>query len=491
MKPNELVKRVAELGIEHIATPFECSFYGFDVTPLPKEAYWVFRGNVPKVVTRPKNAEEVSSLMALANELKVPVTPRGGGTSGYFQSVPRKSGIVLETLALKQIEAVDPDRLTVKVGAGAIWCEIERALQKQGYTLKTYPTSYRSSTVAGWMQTEGLGVGSLAFGNLKNLIREVEAVLPTGHIVKVGKGEIKETELGIVKFDDFFKSEGMLGVITQVELEVRKLPQSVKTFLLGFKDYAHFAEYASKFNKVKAIYFLEFVNGAYMDLLLQSGFHSPEHTMDMFSAVIRLEGSKDDVEAGALQLDEMASSDSNIKKYSEEHATEEYGERLRYFRIKNAFTSVTPADISVPTSNLELYIKSIFKLGFRIALKGEILTPETSGIMFFYVLANELSLVRFLSAAGYQMEIILRAMKYGGAPNGGIGLLNTPYVYGLLTPQERSTFIDLKERLDPNWIMNPGKWTDPPFFLRPSIYFTGMKLLEPVCYIVGGLVRRW
>ncbi len=491
MKTKELVARLGELGVDMISTPFECSFYGYDVTPLPKETNWVFKGTTPQVIMRPKSAEEVASIMIFANKNKVPVTPRGGGTSGYFQSVPRRHGIVLETLALNQIGQVKSDASTVQVGAGAIWCKIDWELKKQGYTLKTYPTSYRSSTVAGWMQTEGLGVGSIAFGSIRKLIRSIEVVLPSGEPIKLKRGEFLQTENGQVKFEDYFKSEGMLGVITSVELEVRKLPQATSSHLFGFKDYEHFAKHAKALADVPSLYFVEFVNGAYMDLLQKSAFHSPAHTDDTVTAVIRLEGDKETVEKGVATLKGMLQDDPQIKEYPHEEAEEEYGERLRYFRIKNAYTSVTPADISVPTANLAPYIKKVFGLRFRIALKGELLTPETTGIMFFYVLANELSLVRFLSAAPYQMEIILSAMKFGGAPNGGVGFLNTPYVYGLRTDKERKDFAQKKEMLDPNWVMNPGKWLDPLFILRPSIYFTAMKALEPVCFLLGAVKGRW
>lgn len=491
MKTSTLVEKAKELGIDMVSSKFETSFYAFDVTPLPKEAYWIFRGTVPQVILRPKNAEEVAKVMKFSNEYKVPVTPRGGGTSGYLQSVPRKRGIVIETLVMEKIGTVNPDTHTVEVGAGTIWSQIDWELKKQGYTLKTYPTSYKSSTVAGWMQTEGLGVGSLMYGSIRKLIKSIEAVLPSGDIVRLSQGEIAKSESSTISFEDFFKGEGMLGIITSVELEVRKIPEITDTKLLAFNSHEHFSKYAKELGKLPGLYFVEFVNGSYMDLLIKAGFHSPPHSEDTISAVIRFEGNKKTVEEGIAKLGEIVKSDSTIKEYDKHEAEEEYGERLRYFRIKNAYTSVTPADISVPTDNLSKYLNKVQKFNFKAGFKGELLTPELSGLMFFYVLANELSLIRFMATAPYQMEFILAAMKMGGAPNGGVGLLNTPYVYGLKTQKERADFIEKKEKLDPNWIMNPGKWADPLFILRPSLYFPVMKLLEPVCFVTSAITRRW
>ncbi|HOO97577.1 MAG TPA: FAD-binding oxidoreductase [Caldisericia bacterium] len=492
MNTKKMFEEVQALGLAAVATPFETRFYGFDVTPLPAEAYWAIRGTRPQVVTRPKTTEEVSRLLAWATKSGVPVTPRGGGTSGYFQSVPRKRGVVIETLELNQVGEVDKTNHTVRVGAGAIWSKIEFELNKYGYCLKTYPTSYRSSTVAGWMQTEGYGIGSIAYGHIKSLIHEVEAVLPSGEVVTVKKGKSAKASNGsVIEFDDFFHSEGMLSFITSVVLEVRPQPEMTKTHLLLFKDHAHFAAHTETISTLKGIYFIEFVNGAYMDLLVQSGFHAPEHTTENISVVIRLEGTKQDVGVGSEHIKALLATDKEITELPEEDAEHEYGERLDYFRVKAAFSSVTPADISVPTSNLKEFLDNTLKLRFKLALKGEILTPTLTGIMFFMVLGNELSFVRFMSTAPYQMEIILRALKYGGAPNGGVGLLNTPYVYSLRTKEVRDAFVEKKESLDEAWVLNPGKWTDPPFFLRPSIYFTAMKCLEPVCWLTGGIRRRW
>ncbi len=491
MKIREIYEKIKAAGIQAENSPFECQFYGYDVTPLPKEAYYIFNGHTPQIITRPKNAEEVSFILSTATAEGIPVTPRGGGTSGYFQSVPRKRGILIETLALDEIGTVNPDTLTVTVGSGVIWSELEWELKKNGYCLKTYPTSFRSSTIAGWMQTEGAGVGSLMFGNIKKLISRIEAVMPSGEIVTLKKGDGMKTGKGSISFDDFFKSEGMMGLITKVDISVRKLPASTSTQLLMFKDNAHFATHAKAISTLPSIYFVEFVNGAYLDLLRLGKFHAPPHTEENVSAVIRFEGDDKDVKAGVEALKNLAASDSSIKVLDTHEAEEEYAERLDYFRIKCAFPSVTPADIQVPTAGLGKMLDKCSKFPFKLGYKGELLSPDNSGIMFFMVLGNELSIVRFMSTAPYQMEIIFNAMRLGGGPNGGIGMLNTPYIYGLRTYKERIGFTEKKEAIDPAWIMNPGKWPDPPFYLRPYIYFTGMKCLEPVCAIVGGIRRRW
>lgn len=491
MKIKEIYDKLKAAGIQAENSPFECQFYGYDVTPLPKEAYYIFNGHTPNIITRPKNAEEVSLILTTATASGVPVTPRGGGTAGYFQAVPRKRGILVETLAIKDIGSVDQATSTITVGSGAIWSDIEWELRKQGYCLKTYPTSYRSSTVAGWMQTEGAGVGSLMFGNIKKLITRIEAVMPTGEIINIKKGEQVKTGQGVISFDDFFRSEGMFGIITRVDLEVRKIPQAVSTHLLMFTDNNHFASYAKKLEAMPGIYFVEFVNGAYLDLLKLGKFHAPEHTQQNVSAVIRFEGDQATVKAGTTELGNMITADTKIKELDKHEAEEEYAERLDYFRIKCAFASVTPADIQVPTNNLGKMLEKCSKFRFKMGYKGELLGDNNSGIMYFMVLGNELSMVRFMSTAPYQMEIIFNAMRLGGGPNGGIGMLNTPYIYGLKTYKERIGFAEKKETLDPAWIMNPGKWPDPPFYLRPYIYFTGMKCLEPVCAIVSGIKRRW
>lgn len=491
MKIREIYEKIKAAGIQAVNSPFECQFYGYDVTPLPKEAYYIFNGHTPQIVTRPKNAEEVSLILSTATAEGIPVTPRGGGTSGYFQSVPRKRGILIETLALDEIGAVNPDTLTVTVGSGVIWSELEWELKKNGYCLKTYPTSFRSSTIAGWMQTEGAGVGSLMFGNIKKLISKIEAVMPNGEIVTLNRGDGIKTGKGTISFDDFFRSEGMMGLITKVDISVRKIPAATSTQLLMFNDNAHFAAHAKAISTLQGIYFVEFVNGAYLDLLRLGKFHAPPHTEENVSAVIRFEGDDKDVKAGVEALKNLVISDTSIKVLDTHEAEEEYAERLDYFRIKCAFPSVTPADIQVPTSGLGKMLDKCMKFPFKLAYKGELLSPDNSGIMFFMVLGNELSIVRFMSTAPYQMEIIFNAMRLGGGPNGGIGMLNTPYIYGLRTYRERIGFTEKKEAIDPAWIMNPGKWPDPPFYLRPYIYFTGMKCLEPVCAIVGGIRRRW
>ena len=126
----------------------------------------------------------------------------------------------------QRVLAVDPDALTVRVEAGAIWENVDREIGKQGLALRMYPSSYPSSSVAGWLAQGGSGFGSYEFGTFKENVTAARVVLPTGEVKEFTGDEL----LGLVA-----DAEGITGIITEVEFRVRRREDEVHR-LIAFDD---------------------------------------------------------------------------------------------------------------------------------------------------------------------------------------------------------------------------------------------------------------
>jgi FAD/FMN-containing dehydrogenase len=175
----------------------------------------LLKHNIPDLVLQPALPDDVIAALRWARTKELPVVPRGAATFGLGGAVPTQHGLVLDLSTLRLIEEIDLDEQTVTALAGTRWADIAHAIKPYGLALRTYPTSW-FSTVGGWVNTGGYGVGSTAFGHLKEHIQKLTAITPQGDLKKLTSDD--------PEFEYFIGTEGQMGVVWSVTLRVRRAP---------------------------------------------------------------------------------------------------------------------------------------------------------------------------------------------------------------------------------------------------------------------------
>ncbi|MFX0011895.1 MAG: FAD-binding oxidoreductase [Candidatus Hermodarchaeota archaeon] len=203
---------------------------------------------VPDIVIRPKDAQEVSEILKIANEENVPVTPRGGGDCEFGGSKPiGNGGIVLDTKRMNKVINLDQDNLIVTVEAGISWGKLNDFLCNFGlYTGCMGPGSGMTAAVGGGISHHSVGGGGCAkYGACTNQLVSLEVVLPTGDIINTGSQANKYSKYPFNRFGNgpdlaglFCGDNGIFGVKTQVSLQVFPKPPfaAYKTFQLPRKE---------------------------------------------------------------------------------------------------------------------------------------------------------------------------------------------------------------------------------------------------------------
>jgi FAD/FMN-containing dehydrogenase len=175
--------------------PIERMLYGHDLATIPALVRPLIGNTTPDAVVQPQDEEELIDIMRWAVSNNIPLTPRGKATSGYGGAIPVNKGIVIDFYRMKKVLAIDPKNKTVKVQPGITWEKLDTELNKQGFTLRLYPTSYPSSTVGGWLAQGGAGIGSYEYGYFSENVESAKVVLPSGD-VKVFSGNELELIAG-------------------------------------------------------------------------------------------------------------------------------------------------------------------------------------------------------------------------------------------------------------------------------------------------------
>jgi len=203
---------------------------------------------VPDIVIRPKDAQEISEIMKIANEENIPVFPRGGGDCEFGGSKPiGDTGIVLDMKRMDEVINLDTENLIVTVEAGISWAKLNDYLSDFGlYTGCMGPGSGMTASIGGGISHHSVGGGGCAkYGACTNQLVSLEVVLPTGEIIETGSQANKFSEYPFNRFGNgpdlaglFCGDNGIMGVKTLISLQIFPLPPyaNYKTFVLERKS---------------------------------------------------------------------------------------------------------------------------------------------------------------------------------------------------------------------------------------------------------------
>src|SRR5579872_4983264 len=203
-------------------------------TPYLVEMRNMFQGHTP-VVLRPGTVEEVSKIVALANETATPIVPQGGNTGLVGGQIPLHNEIVLSLNRLDRIREVDPTSNTLTCEAGVT---LQRAREAAAAVDRLYPQllpSEGTCTIGGNLSTNAGGTAALAYGVARAHALGIEVVLADGRVLN-DLNKLKKDNTGYDLKNLFIGAEGTLGVITAAVLRLVPRPRSVETAFAGIES---------------------------------------------------------------------------------------------------------------------------------------------------------------------------------------------------------------------------------------------------------------
>jgi glycolate oxidase len=192
---------------------------------------------LPSAAVRVASASDVAAVLRAASEHGVPVTARGGGTGRSGGAVPEHGGIVMLFDALGAVRGVERDDMIAVVEPGATTAAVHEAAEAHGLFYPPDPNSLASCTVGGNVATNAAGPRTFKYGVTRDWVLGMEIVTASGDILRLGK----RTRKGVTGYDLvslLVGSQGTLGIVTEVTLELALLPESIATMLALLPDEA-------------------------------------------------------------------------------------------------------------------------------------------------------------------------------------------------------------------------------------------------------------
>ncbi len=418
-------------------------------------------GVLPDIVVFPKNAEEVSQILKLANKYAFPVIPRGQGSGLTGGSVPLKGGVVLAFTKMNRILEIDTENLVAVVEPGVITFEFQQEAAKYGLFYPPDPASYKYSSIGGNVAECAGGPNSLKYGVTRDYVLGLEVVKPTGEILNTGVRTMK----GVVGYDVtrlFVGSEGTLGVVTKIILKLIPLPETKATILALFREVEDAAETVSAIIAAKVVpSTMEFMDKA---SIMCSEQASPMGLPDGIGGLLLIEVDGDKASI-ASQVDRV-SRIAGEKRAVQCSVTEDPKEADKLWQARRALSqamfNINPVkiaeDVVVPRSNIPTLIRSLESMSKRFGVPILSFGHAGDGNFHVNVMIKDTAEEREKAEEAVK-EIFTETIRLGGTLSGehGVGTSKAQYIDMELSPEVIGTLKDIKRLFDPNNILNPGK----------------------------------
>jgi len=232
--PSELIEAVRAIaGAEFVRTDdTSLATYGADALK---------RGHPPDLVVLPDGAGQISRIVRLCADRRVPIVPRGGGTGYTGGSVPVRGGVVISLERMNRILEIDEANLVAVVEPNVITGQLQEAVERVGLFYPPDPASLKTSVIGGNVAECAGGPRAFKYGTTKQYVLGLEAVLPNGDIVRTG-GKVVKNVVGYDLTHLLVGSEGTLAIITRIILRLVPKPPVQATLRATFntiEDAAH------------------------------------------------------------------------------------------------------------------------------------------------------------------------------------------------------------------------------------------------------------
>lgn len=190
---------------------------------------WATEGRVnarPDAVVYPETTEDVSNVVGACDEHGMPVTPYAAGTGLEGNAVPVRGGVSLDTTEMDAVLDVRPDDFQVDVEPGVLGDDVNDEVGRHGLFFPPLPSSGNMSTIGGMIANDAGGMQTVKYGKVGDWVDEVEVVLADGSVVEFGS-KAKKSSSGYRMRDLIVGSEGTLGVVTRATLRLRGIPEQI------------------------------------------------------------------------------------------------------------------------------------------------------------------------------------------------------------------------------------------------------------------------
>lgn len=428
--------------------------YSYDATPNYQ--------SMPDAVIAPRNTNEVSSIINLCRQHKIPLVPRGSGTNLAAGTVPSEGGIVLLFKHMNRILELDEENLTVTVQPGVVTLDMIAAVEKKGLFYPPDPSSMKISTIGGNINENSGGLRGLKYGVTRDYVMALEAVLPNGDVIRTG-GKLAKDVAGYDLTRLLVGSEGTLAVITEATLKLIPQPETKQTMLALYNSMDAAAKSVSDIIAAKIIpATLEFLDRP--TLIAVEDFAKIGLPTDVEAVLlIEQDGPPEIVARDMEQMAEICRREGAVSVQIAATEAEALALTTARRSALSALARLKPTtileDATVPRSEIARMVKAINEIAEKHQVRIATFGHAGDGNLHPTCPTDARDHDEMERVEAAFADIFAKAIELGGTITGehGVGMMKAPYLEWKMGPEGITIMKAIKQAFDPDNIMNPGK----------------------------------
>jgi glycolate oxidase len=415
----------------------------------------------PLAVAFPASTAEVAGIVRLAAAHRVPLVPRGAGTSLSGGSIAVEGGLTVSLMRLNRILEIDPENRAVVVQPGVVNADLKAAVAEHGLFYAPDPASYETCTIGGNLATNSGGLCCVKYGVTRDAVLGLEVVLADGAVIRTGGRNVKDVA-GYDLAGLFVGSMGTLGIVTEATLRLIPMPAPKQTLLAFFGTIEASGEAVAGIVRdgvqpctleLMDAFTIRAVNAAY------------KLGLDEDAAAMLLVESDLPGTAAADELDRAeracAAAGAGLLVRARDAAEADMlrqGRRMAHWAL-DAMGVSRMEDVVVPRSRVPALLHAIHEIGERRGLRIGVFGHAGDGNLhpsFVFDRDDPSGATRLHEA---QQDLFRATLALGGSVTGehGIGVAKRAWLEPTRGPDAVRVMRAIKAALDPLGILNPGK----------------------------------
>ncbi|MDE0517986.1 MAG: FAD-binding oxidoreductase [Bdellovibrionales bacterium] len=420
----------------------------------------------PSMVLFPESRQNVEDIIKWATDCNFSLVPSGGRTGLSGAAAAQDKEVVVSFDRMNKILEFNEIEQSLTVQPGVITKSIQNWAEEKSLYFPLSFASEGSSQIGGNISTNAGGVHVIRYGSLRKWVLGLEVVTGTGHTLSLGRGLIKNTA-GYDLMNLFIGSEGTLGLITEITLQLTKKPEPPCVFLFSVPDLRALMNLYHLFKSKLPLSAFEMFTALAVEhvqknssisfplkekssyyVLIETDQSSQEEALSLFESALEKEYVLDGViSESSRQAEELWSFRENISEALSPH-----------FPYKNDVSvriSFLPDFLSEMNNTLNKEYPDFEVVWFGHVGDGNlhinILKPEKMEKEFFLKKCEKVNDILFSVIKKYKGSI---------SAEHGVGLLKKPYLHYSCSEEELTYMKAIKKTFDPKGILNPGKIFD-------------------------------
>jgi len=428
---------------------------------------------MPELVVKPGKTEEVAEILQLANLENIPVTPRGGATGMAGGCVPIYGGIVLSLENMNRILEVDLDNQMAVVEAGVMLSEFYEAVEEAGLFFPPHPGE-ESAMIGGVIATNAGGARAVKYGVIRNYVRGLEVVLPTGSIIHLG-GKLMKSSTGYSLLNLIIGSEGTLGVVTKATIQLMPSPQVTRSLIIPYDELEKAIETVPLMIRKKILPLaVEFVPRDVIQITEEFLKKRWPCTQGSTHLLIILDASSgDEIDRLSEAVAEICMEKGALDVFVADNPKKQEDVldiRSKIYEAIKAHT-LEILDIVIPRAEIARHVKKVQEVSEKYKIWLPTFGHAADGNVHTHIMSARFEGGKIIPLPEEKWktqfekvreELYKDCKSRGGVISGehGIGIVKKPYLPYVLDEETIELMKGIKTLFDPHNILNPGKIFD-------------------------------